>query len=178
MEFIKWTEMVKHIKSETGCVPFSGSGICIRKKNNTAILRSVDNTTFYKDDLDNIDRVKYTLYGQEKDQDINEKRFNAPLMTAKNIYLYRVTKKIIETVTKKGKKSKKTKQVYQWYGKYEIFGQDTIDNHPDKNGNLRKIIVLSLNRIKTKPNVVVLFGRTASLRTEADVKSMKKATKK
>lgn len=148
IEFNKWNDMVKHIKNNTNCTPFSGSGICIRKKNNTAILRSVDNTAFYKDNLENIDCVKYTLFGQENDQDINEPRFNAPLMKADNIYLYRVTKKEIETVTKKGKKGKKVKQVYQWYGKYEIIAQNIIKNHPDKNGNPRKIIVLTLNRIK------------------------------
>lgn len=148
IEFNKWNDLVKHSKTNTGCVPFSGSGICIRKKNNTAILRSVDNTAFYKDNLENIDCVKYTLFGQENDQDINEPRFNAPLMKADNIYLYRVTKKEIETVTKKGKTGKKVKQVYQWYGKYEIIAQNIIKNHPDKNGNPRKIIVLTLNRIK------------------------------
>ena len=131
-------------------MPFSGSdiNICNRKKNNTSILRSVDNTPFYKDNLENIDCVKYTLFGQEKDQDINEPRFNAPLMKADNIYLYRVTKKEIETVTKKGKKSKKVKQVYQWYGKYEIVAQNIIKNHPDKNGDPRKIIVLTMNRVE------------------------------
>jgi len=148
MEFTKWNDMVKYIKGLTGCTPFSGSGICIRKKNNTAILRSVDNTPFYKDNLDNIKSVNYTLFGQENDQDINEPRFNAPLMNAKNIYLYRVTKKEIENVTKKGKKSKKIKQVYQWYGKYKIDTQNTIQNHPDKNGNPRKIIVLTLNLVE------------------------------
>jgi len=77
--FSKWEEMTTHIIQETGCIPFSGAGINPRKAQKTTILRSVDGTPYYDDDLSDIDNPKYTLFGHDGDQDENEKQFNEPL---------------------------------------------------------------------------------------------------
>ena len=125
--------MEQRIIYETGFAPFTGVGIFI--KGSTAILRSVDDTPYYDDNLDNMDNPKYTLFGHNGDQSVDERRFNAPLLNPekiKEIYLYRVT-------------SNKNNR-YIWYGKYEIVDRIT-QRHPGKNGILRNIIVLSLRKI-------------------------------
>ena len=76
--------------SETKEIPFSGSGINIRYNSKTAILRSVDDTLYYDDNLSNVEYPKYTLFGHNGDQNENEKRFNEPLLNIskiENIYL-------------------------------------------------------------------------------------------
>ena len=139
MRFLKWEGLdgiKNYIISHTGCKPYSGAGINTRIANKTTLLRSVDNTYYYKDDMSDINNPKYTLFGQIGCQDINEKRFNEPLLNKNkthHIYLY--------SVRKNGKKNE-----YLWYGKYEIDGKKRI-LHQDKNNNLRTIIVLSLKRL-------------------------------
>lgn len=134
--FTKWrgeNGIENYIKQVTGCNPFSGSGININLNKKTAILKSVDNTPYYADNLDELNNVYYTLYGRENDQDINESRFNKNLINeniTQHIYLYRVIKK-----------NKKTQWV--WYGKYNI-KNITEKMHPDINGNNRKIYLLNL----------------------------------
>ena len=49
--FNKWTDLEKFIIQETGCKPFSGAGICPRPNKKTTILKSIDNTYYYDDDL-------------------------------------------------------------------------------------------------------------------------------
>ena len=126
-----------HIIEQTGgCKPFSGAGISIRNDKNTAILKSVDNTPYYHDDMSDTNNPKYTLFGHNGNQSENEKRFNEPLLNenkTKHIYLYRVIKN--------GKKT-----AYLWYGKYVI---DEINNklHPGMDKTIRTIIVLSLKRV-------------------------------
>jgi hypothetical protein len=135
ISFSKWggTEGIEeYIKTQTGCKPFSGAGINYRSHNKTTLLRSVDNTYYYDDNLSDINNPKYTLFGHNGDQDENEKKFNEPLLNenkTKHIYLYRVSK-----------------SEYLWYGKYEIDGK-YIKLHPGKDGVIRKIIVLSLRRL-------------------------------
>ena len=127
----------EHIIEYTGCKPFAGAGINPRPKQKTTILRSVDNTPYYKDNLSNINYPKYTLYGQNGDQDVNEKRFNEPLLNplkTEHIYLYRVFKE-------------NRKTVYEWYGKYEIIGRNE-KRHPGKDKIMRTIIVLSFKRVE------------------------------
>jgi len=124
------------ILNQTGCKPYSGAGINPRIGKKTTILRSVDNTYYYDDDLTDVNNTKYTLFGHNGDQDENEKRFNEPLLNinkTQNIYLYRV------------KKDRK-KPEYIWYGKYEIIDK-TIKQHIGKDRKMRNIIILHLKKI-------------------------------
>lgn len=137
--FSKWNGeegILNYIEDRTNCTPFSGAGINIRYNNNTVILKSVDNTYYYDDDLSCEYNVQYTLFGHDGDQDIHEKRFNEPLLNKnkiEHIYLYRFIP---------GKKIKE----YIWYGKYKI--TNMFDkNHIGKNEIQRKIIILNLEKI-------------------------------
>ena len=79
LRFTKWKGedgIETYIKQQTGCKPYSGAGICPRAYNNTTILRSVDDTYYYDDDLSNPEEPKYTLFGHNGNQDENEKKFN------------------------------------------------------------------------------------------------------
>lgn len=134
ISFENWKHgMSEHIFKTTGCNAFSGAGICPRPKQNATILRSVDGTPYYDDDLSDINNVKYTLFGHNGDQDVNEKKFNKPLLASENIYLYRV-------------KIDGKKKEYIWYGKYEIV-ETTTKINPGKDGVDRNIIILSLQKI-------------------------------
>lgn len=132
MQTTSWKEFEKFIIHETGCKPFSGAGICPRPKQLTTLLRSVDDTYYYADDLRDKNLVKYTLFGLNGDQDENEKRMNEKLLNAtktKHIYLYR-----------------KTSTEYIWYGKYEIIDINS-QPHIGKDRNMRTILVLTLKII-------------------------------
>ena len=134
----KWPDIEEFIKEHTGCKPYSGAGINPRVKQLTTILRSVDDTYYYDDDLSNIDLVKYTLFGHNGDQDEDEKRFNEPLLNkskTKHIFLYRVRKI-------------KTKNEYIWYGKYEIVNKER-KAHIGKDYAPRSIVVLTLKKINS-----------------------------
>jgi hypothetical protein len=140
VKFSKWSGdngIEQYIIERTGCKPYSGAGINPRVEKNTTILRSVDDTYFYDDDLSNVNDVKYTLFGHNGDQDEFEKKFNEPLINpdkTKNIYLYRV-------------KLDGKKREYIWYGKYIIYNKKT-KSHIGKDQKMRKIILLSLRKIE------------------------------
>jgi hypothetical protein len=88
--FTKWSGpegMEQHIKVTTGCKPFPSAGINPRIKQKTTILRSVDNTYYYDDDLSDPNNIKYTLFGHNGNQDENEKKFNEPLLNKDSTYL-------------------------------------------------------------------------------------------
>lgn len=136
--FSKWSGpegIEQFIINQTGCKPFSGAGINPRIDKKTTILKSVDDTYYYDDDMSDINSIKYTLFGHNGDQDENEKKFNEPLLNknkTQNIYLYRVKKN--------GKKKE-----YLWYGKYDII--DKIKKmHIGKDKVMRNIIVISLKK--------------------------------
>lgn len=139
ISFSKWSGsegIEQFIINQTGCKPYSGAGINPRIEKKTTILKSVDNTYYYDDDMSDINNIKYTLFGHNGDQDENEKKFNEPLLNAdktQNIYLYRV------------KKNNK-KNEYIWYGKYEIVDRNN-KLHIGKDEIMRKIIILSLKKI-------------------------------
>jgi len=139
LSFSKWygpEGIEQFIFNQTGCKPFSGAGINPRINKKTTILKSVDDTYYYDDDLSDINNVKYTLFGHSGDQNENEKRFNEPLLNknkTQNIYLYRVKKN--------GKKKE-----YLWYGKYDIIDKNK-KIHIGKDQVMRNIIVLSLKNI-------------------------------
>jgi len=137
--FSKWegpTGLKEYIIDHTGCKPYSGAGINPRVDKKTTLLRSVDGTDYYADDMLDISNPKYTLFGHNGDQDEHEKKFNEPLLNKNkttHIYLYRVKKN--------GKKKE-----YLWYGKYEITEKNN-KLHQGKDGIMRTIIVLSLKRV-------------------------------
>lgn len=138
--FSKWSGpegIEQFIINQTGCKPYSGTGINPRIKQKTTILRSVDNTYYYDDDLTDINNIEYTLFGHNGDQNENEKKFNEPLLNknkTQHIYVYRVRKN--------GKKTE-----YVWYGKYEITNKSN-KQHIGKDRNIRNIIILSLKKIE------------------------------
>jgi hypothetical protein len=139
ISFSKWSGpdgIEQFIINQTGCKPYSGAGINPRIEKKTTILKSVDNTYYYDDDMSDINNPKYTLFGHDGDQDENEKKFNEPLLNqdkTQNIYLYRV-------------KTNGKKIEYIWYGKYEIIDKNK-KLHIGKNRITRNIIVLSLKKI-------------------------------
>ena len=138
ISFTKWSGregIEQFIINQTGCKPYSGAGINPRVQKKTTILRSVDDTYYYDDDMSDINNVKYTLFVHNGDQDENEKKFNEPLLNpdkTHNIYIYRVKK---TTINK-----------YIWYGKYEIIDKN-IKQHIGKDNIMRNIIVLSLKKM-------------------------------
>jgi hypothetical protein len=139
IRFSKWGGpggMENYIIEQTDCKPYSGAGINPRIDKKTTLLKSVDNTDYYDDDMSNINNPKYTLFGHSGDQNENEKRFNEPLLNknkTEHIYLYRVMKN--------GKKTE-----YLWYGKYTIEEKNN-KLHPGKDKTIRTIIILSLKRV-------------------------------
>ena len=147
MEFTKWSGpegMEQHIIAQTGCKPFTGAGINPRLEKKTTILKSVDDTEYYDDDMSDMENPQYTLFGHNGDQDENERHFNEPLLNpakTEHIYLYRVQKD--------GKRTK-----YVWYGKYEIVGR-TRRRHAGKDGNMRMIVVLQLKKLNPPGPVTV-----------------------
>ena len=138
IRFTKWggEDGIEHfIIQQTGCKPFSGAGINPRISHGITILKSVDNTYYYDDDLSDFDKPKYTLFGHNGDQDETEAKFNEPLLNkekTKFVYLYRV-------------KNVDKKKEYYWYGKYVIDSQERR-RHIGMDNNLRSIVVLSLKR--------------------------------
>jgi len=136
LSFSSFKALNDHCFNVTGSKVFPGCGISYKKPSKTTILRSVDETPYYDDDLSNIMNPTYTLFGRNGDQTENEKRYNEPLLNkdkTEYIYLYRV-------------KSNGKKNEYLWYGKYEIVGK-TTKLHPDIEGMMRTIIILSLQRL-------------------------------
>jgi hypothetical protein len=140
MTFIgtEWKNVVEpFILQETGCKAYSGAGINPRVKQKTTILRSVDDTYYYKDNLNNLEELKYTLFGHDGDQDRNEPKFNEPFLNPEkthHIFLYRV-KKV-------GKRRE-----YYWYGKCKIISEETIQHRGKLLPTLRNIIIITLKQI-------------------------------
>jgi hypothetical protein len=129
--------MKQIIKNNAGLMkgPYTGAGINYKKKEETSILRSVDDTDYYADNLDDPNNVEYTLFGHNGDQDEREPRFNEPLLNqekTKHIYLYRVRPK--------------SKEKYMFYGKYTISGR-VVKSNRGKDGIMRNVIVLQLTKI-------------------------------
>ena len=137
--FSKWSGpdgIEQYIMNQTGCKPYSGAGINPRIERKTTLLKSVDDTYYYQDDMSDLDHIKYTLFGHSGNQDEKEKKFNEPLLNkekTQHIYVYRV------------KLNGKTKE-YIWYGKYEITDKE-IKPHIGKDRQVRNIVVLSLTRL-------------------------------
>lgn len=104
--------------------------LCYRSDKKTCILKSVEGTSYYDDKLDDIEHPQYTLYGQVGDQDENH-NFNKNLLNSirtEKIYLFQ-----------------RTKTQWIWFGRYTIKSK-LFKTHPDKENNLRQIIVLQLQK--------------------------------
>jgi hypothetical protein len=141
ISFTKWNSLVEYVKSRFGHGLYSGQGITNPKERDHSILRSVDGTSYYKDDLGDWDDVYYTLFGREGDQNPYEKRFNKPLLYENRlIYLYRVL--VYESGCKKG-----TGRKWIWYGCYEQVGPLEEIIHPDVHVRMRKIYRIRLKRV-------------------------------
>lgn len=126
----------KYIFDQTGVNPFTGCGIKYYAKQQTTLLKSVDNTYYYDDNLCDPQNVEYTLFGHNGDQNEDEKKFNEPLLNpdkTKHIYLYRL-------------KINNKKKEYLWYGKYKIVDRYS-KLHQGKDKIMRRIIVLKLSQL-------------------------------
>lgn len=130
--------LVEFIKKTTSCTIYSGSGINYRKENKTCILNSVDETGYYDDDLSNANIIEYTLQGLIGNQNL-EKICNKNLLDntkTKYVYLFRTVKENNKRIG------------YIWYGKYKINREKIYTKqHPDKNNNIRTIIIITLEKI-------------------------------
>ena len=130
-DFTKWKDLQEHAKQFTeGKSLYSGQGI-YHFTNNTTILKSVDNTYYYDDNLENPEKIQYTLFGNNGDQSLTELRFNWKLLNEeRKIYVFRVSKKS-----------------WIWYGEYTIDLKSIQEKqHIDINNKLRKIYILTLHR--------------------------------
>lgn len=133
--FNKWSEFVEHCYKISKVKPNASPGIFTKKSAKTSILKSVDDVSYYDDDLASVIHPLYTLYGKSGDQ-CRLNSYNKLLLNPKvseNIYLYRVS-----TV--------QLKRIYIWYGKYKILNTFEKD-HVGEDGQMRKIIMLNLERV-------------------------------
>lgn len=141
--FTDYPSFEKFVLEETECKLFSSQGINYRSEKRTCILRSVEDTPYYADNLENPEAPEYTLCGKIGDQDENH-------MNNKNLLNASRTEKIFLF--------KRTKNEWIWYGRY-IIRSKFEKNHPDVNGNDRKIIVLQLERYKCEVENKPIFSR-------------------
>jgi hypothetical protein len=142
----------KYLFSEPFKLPDNPMGITHThnlKGEEIIILKSVDHTYFYKDNLDQ-HPVHYTCKGQRGDQNINEYPNNMFLLNEniKHIYLYRKAK---------------GKGIYTWYGEVKIrdFHEDS---HIDVDYKIRKIYTTELSLIM--PNYNVIKDKDGTTRNE------------
>lgn len=146
--FTDYSSFEKFVFEETGCKMFSSRGINYRSDKRTCILRSVDDTPFYADNLDDPEKPEYTLYGQIGDQDekdLNNRNLLDPIRTEK-IFLFR-----------------RTQNEWIWFGRYSIKSKKE-KIHPDREGNNRKIIILQLEIYKNvNPQFPVCQKKTIQL---------------
>jgi hypothetical protein len=126
-----WTKFAATINGKIGFTPNPAPGIFAR--GDEVVLKSVDGTSYYDDDVTNRERVIYTGFGREGDQEMSG--VNQKLLEATRIWLYRVIP------------LGKHKKEYLWYGEYKIAGAPYVRRHPDINGSDRNIYLFNLKRI-------------------------------
>jgi hypothetical protein len=127
---IQWERMRDFIETRTG-VKFNtrSGGIDYRKNGNVAILKSVEGTFYYHDNLSNPNLVHYTLAGKIGDQ-TETRRNKSVLRPGTNIYLF-----------------EQNNRGYGWYGKYIIVDK-YVTRHIGENRIMRNIIIVVLKRIE------------------------------
>lgn len=127
MEFASYNDMCEYQSRLTGIRrPFSGRGIFA--KGTTVILRSVDGTEYYADNLSDPKCIIYTMQGKTGDQSL-ENKDNRHLMLAKHIWVYRVQRK-----------------KWIWYGLYHIESTPCATQHVGADGIMRTIYLVRLGK--------------------------------
>jgi len=126
MEFNTFEELSNYVQNTLGVkLRCYIRGLNYFKKDKIMILRSVDNTFYYKDDFTK-ENIEYTLEGKSGNQDLNSGLNSTLLNEAENMYLYR-----------------KSHKKYIWYGEVHILNiNDCI--HEGEDGIQRIIYVLTL----------------------------------
>jgi hypothetical protein len=131
--FERWRELQDHAMRVTdGRSLYSGQGI-YHFTNGITILKSVDGTHYYDDNLENPEEIIYTLKGQIGNQDIYDRDNYKLLNEVRTIYIFRV----------RGT----TQKEWIWYGEYELHGGLTEKEHPDAAGQPRRIYQVTLRRV-------------------------------
>ncbi len=132
--FTTWAEAKRHIAQFTGKGAYPGQGIS-NYNNGKTLLRSVDDTYYYLDDLEDHETVKYTLFGKSGNQNKDEARYNWKFLNEeREIYLYRVSKDGKDTT-------------WAWYGRYELLPGLEELQHVGEDGVTRKIYRATLQRV-------------------------------
>ena len=127
---VQWETMNELIETKTGVKFNTRSGVIdYRKNGNVAILKSVEGTYYYNDNLSNPDLVHYTLAGKIGDQ-TETRRNKSVLRLGTNIYLF-----------------EKNDRGYSWYGKYIIVDK-YVTRHIGENRVMRNVIIIILKRIE------------------------------
>lgn len=130
-----WTTFANKVETLIGFRPNAASGIFC--KGTVAVLRSVDGTPHYHDEL-NYEMVDYMLHGPIGDQSL-ETRSNKMFLRATEHYVYRV--QLLSNNTKR----------YIWYGKYLREGDIRVERHVDITGCERRVYVQRLVRCEASP---------------------------
>lgn len=128
MEFNRYINAEALCIQSTGYKPYSGQGI--RTYNNgTALIRSVENTAYYADKMLN-GGIAYTLRGNKGDQSLDDRENKRLMESGRRIFLLEVRKK-----------------KWIWHGEYVYTGIYEELDHPDINGDVRKIYRIILKKI-------------------------------
>jgi|UniRef100_A0A6C0BKF9 hypothetical protein len=98
----------------------------------TVVLRSVDNTPYYADDLHDPQHLIYTCQGIIGDQNLNNPD-NQKLLHADQFWVYRV-------------QPRGRHKTYIWYGRYHRMGDPYPMQHVDDLGQMRQIYLIHLER--------------------------------
>lgn len=130
-EFTAYKSFEDFVFEQTGCKMYAAKGINFNKDKCTSILKSVEGTPFYSDNLIDPDFPEYTLSGKSGDQNEKENTVNRNLLDpnkTRKIYLFQ-----------------RTKTKWIWYGRYYIHSKYE-KFHPGEDGIDRKIIILRLSK--------------------------------
>lgn len=127
MEFNRYIDAEVMCVGATGNKSFTGQGI--RTYNNeTALIRSVENTPYYADQMLN-GGIAYTLRGRQGDQSLDDRENKKLMEKGRRIFLLEVRKK-----------------KWIWHGEYKYTGVYEELMHPDINGVMRKIYRIILKK--------------------------------
>lgn len=135
MQFERWTAAaVPYIAEQMGGYkPFSGQGIR-NYSNGTSLVRSVDPTPFYANNLSDLSRIAYTAEGQVGNQSLRTRGNRGLQEPGRRIFLLEVKKE-----------GKHTRWI--WHGEYVFRGEIEEMQHPDRNGAMRTIYRFILHKV-------------------------------
>jgi hypothetical protein len=133
MQFERWADAANYIAQQTGRRPFPSKGI-IPYTNGNILLRSVEPTPYYADDLTQLDRVLYTAEGRVGNQS---------LRTCGNLAIQEKGRRIfLLEVTTEGRHTR-----WIWHGEYEFRGEIEEMQHPDMHNAMRTIYRFVLHKV-------------------------------